>query len=214
MKCGARPDAVYSLKPLEHFKVDAISLKGATLVDSAYLYIYIYKYIWVDAMIVGTPLCFKYQATIDASNIVVDYPSNWSILLVDSGKSIWSSFDRCSVPFNECVFTRINFRPPLSKFEVALLKYLKVAPYQLQSVFWASMNMFQFGNKYRSWKTSPHFDFHFVPCYTYFLEWYLGPGASSLTSFARPIYWGLGWFSKVLHACKVSYSGGSLFLFI
>lgn len=63
---------------------------------------------------------------------MVGCPYNWLILLVDSEKRVRNPFDGCSVLLYECLFTMIGLWLPLSEFEVAVLKYLKVASSQIQ----------------------------------------------------------------------------------
>lgn len=46
---------------------------------------------------------------------------------------IYSSFNECMVLFHECLFIIIGFRLHFSEFEVAVLKRLKIAPFQLHS---------------------------------------------------------------------------------
>lgn len=90
------------MKPSENFIFDEISLKRVTLVE-------------LDDAI-------KYNSmAIDATNIVVGDPLNWSVLQVDSGKRICNPFDGCPVPFYECMFTRIGLWMPLFEFDVVVL---------------------------------------------------------------------------------------------
>lgn len=95
---------------------------------------------WVDVEI-RTPFVLSTQASVSATNIVVSRPSDWSILLVDQEKRIRIAFKGCSFPFYECIFTIVHMRLPLSKFEVKVLKYLMVSPFQLQLGSWDYMKM-------------------------------------------------------------------------
>lgn len=49
--------------------------------------------------IIGTPYVLSIEGAIDATNIVVGYPSDWYVLPVYSGKRIYIPFDGCLVLF-------------------------------------------------------------------------------------------------------------------
>lgn len=70
------------------------------------------KYNWMDAEIVGTPSILSTKMTISTTDIMVRDPSDWSVLLVDLKRRTWSSHDGCSIPFYECLFTRLGMRMP------------------------------------------------------------------------------------------------------
>lgn len=82
---------------------------------------------WVDANVVSASLALSTKAAMKDAEILVGVPSEWLSLLVPGEKRICSSFDECMIPFHECLFTRLKLWFPFSKFEVAILKYLKVA---------------------------------------------------------------------------------------
>lgn len=89
------------------------------------------KYRKVDAEVVGTSFILNTEATIDVIDITVGDPFDWSVLLVGLEKRICISFDNCSFPFYECLFTRIGLRLPFFDIKVAFLKHLKVSLSQL-----------------------------------------------------------------------------------
>lgn len=72
------------------------------------------KYSWVDSEILGTPYALNSLVVMRDANIEVSSPSDWSVLLVESGKRIYNNFDECFVPFYECLFTQINLWMPCS----------------------------------------------------------------------------------------------------
>lgn len=50
------------------------------------------KYSWVDSEILGTPSNFDSPASVREPNIKIGHPSNWLVLLMESGKRTCSSF--------------------------------------------------------------------------------------------------------------------------
>lgn len=67
----------------------------------------IIKYNWVAFEVARNTSILSIKMLIDTNNIVVNDPSDWLVLPMDLEKSICNSFDRCSVPFYEYLFTRI-----------------------------------------------------------------------------------------------------------
>lgn len=80
---------------------------------------------------VGTLFVLNTETTIGTVDIIVNDPSEWLVLPVDSEKRICNSFDVCLCPFYECLFTRVVMWLPLSKFEVVFVKHLKIVPSQI-----------------------------------------------------------------------------------
>lgn len=79
MKHMGRPTVASWPKPDEHFKVDELSRKGVTLVESTNMS----KYNWVVVEVVGTPTISSIEMTIDTTNIMVGDPSDWLVLTRD-----------------------------------------------------------------------------------------------------------------------------------
>lgn len=59
---------------------------------------------------------------------------NWSSSNTDNSMRICSSLDGYSIPFYECLFSRLKFKQPFSDFEEGVLKHFKIAPSQLHLV--------------------------------------------------------------------------------
>lgn len=98
------------------------------------------------------------------------------VLMCKFGEKICNTFGGYSVPFYECLFTRVILRLSLSKFKVEVLKYLKIALSQCQSGFRTYMKMFQFCAEYRSWNPFSQPFFNFFPSYTCLPKWYMWSG--------------------------------------
>lgn len=112
------------------------------------------KYNWVAAEVLRTPSILSTKTNIGTTDIVVSDPPDWLIVHVDSQKRICNSFDEWSVSFYECLFTLVGLQLPLSEFEVAILKHLKVSPSQIHPGSQTFMKVFQFWAKHMSWKPS------------------------------------------------------------
>lgn len=79
----------------KHFKVDEMSYRGMTLVESPDEI----KYDYMAGEVEGTSSIISTETTIDVADITVGDPLRWSVLLAVSEKRICSSFDECLVPF-------------------------------------------------------------------------------------------------------------------
>lgn len=65
-----------------------------------------------------------------------------AILPVGPDERACSSFEGCSVPMYECVFTMFEMHMPFYDFEVVKMNRLKVSPLQLHPGAWAFMVAF------------------------------------------------------------------------
>lgn len=65
----------------------------------------VHMYLWVDLELVGIIYYFDIAEKIDEDHVEVGPFFDWSISHVDIGKRTCNLFDKCFVPFSECVFT-------------------------------------------------------------------------------------------------------------
>lgn len=88
-------------------------------------------YDWVYAKIASISLAFNSEADLDNASILVNDPSEWSILPVPREKRICTSFYDSMIPRYECLFARIWLWLLFSKFGLAILINLKISPFHL-----------------------------------------------------------------------------------
>lgn len=87
---------------------------------------------------------FYSVAKVENGLVEVGSSLDWEVVPVDLDKRNCSSFDKCSNPFYECLFTQLNFMLPFSKIEARVLKHLKIAPSLLRPKSWAFVKVFEF----------------------------------------------------------------------
>lgn len=130
MKLRGRTNVVSWITSDKHYKSDYLFSRDITMVELTYSI----KYGWVDVEVVGTLSVLSTEAVIDVVSVVIGGPLDLAVLLLDLENIICKSFDDSSFPFYKCMFTRIRLLLPSFDFEVVILKYLKVSPFQLYIV--------------------------------------------------------------------------------
>lgn len=131
LECRGKYNNVSWISHDDHFKADELSQRGLRLIETNNA---------KDIINVG---------------IIVDNSLNWSTLPVCPTKRICISFEGCSVPLYECLFTRLGVRLPFSDFEVAMMNRLRAAPLQPHHGAWAYMKVFQLFFERKYLKPSP-----------------------------------------------------------
>lgn len=116
--------------------------------------------------IVGTPCVLNNVKAITYVDIRVGDFSDWAILPVGLDESVCNSFEGCSAPQYECLFTRLWVSLSFSNFEMAMMNHLKIFPSQLHPGDYAFILTFQLIVGYKSWKHSLgiFFDLFFMAC--------------------------------------------------
>lgn len=118
------------------------------------------QYRWLDHELLWNISIFDIMAIVKGDLIKLGSPCDWSVLPVDLKKRIFSCFDRCYVPFDECKFTHLNFRLLFNGSEEALLKPLKITHSQLYLKARTFVNVFQFWCEYQNQKPCVNLFFH------------------------------------------------------
>lgn len=67
----------------------------------------------------------------------------WFVFPVSPEVRIQNSFEGCSFPLHECLFTKLEICLPFSDFEVVMMEHFGVAPPQLHLGAWDFMKVFQ-----------------------------------------------------------------------
>lgn len=104
--------------------------------------------------VIVTYLDMSIKAALKGTNIMVNIHLELSVHLVPKAKRICSSFDKYMDSFYEFSLTRVGLWIPLSKFEVPMLKHVKVATSHIRSGSWAYIRFFQLCVEYKSWEPS------------------------------------------------------------
>lgn len=104
--------------------------------------------------IVVTPSVLNTTEGVTQANIIISDTSDWVIMPVCLDGKVCSSFDGCSVPMYEYLFTSLGMLLPFSDYEVAMMNHLKLAPSKLHPGAWALKLVFQLCVGYKSWKSS------------------------------------------------------------
>lgn len=118
------------------------------------------------AEVIVTPSVLNTTKPIARAGINVGDSSNWLILPVGPKEMICISFEGCSVPLYECLFTRLWVCFPFSDCEVFAINLLKFPPSQFHPGAWAYMKMFHFCVEHNTWKPSLKliFNLFFMAC--------------------------------------------------
>lgn len=101
---------------------------------------------------VETPSTLNNVEVITNVEIMVGNSSYFLVLPFGPTERICCSFEGCSVPLYEFIFTRLRVRLPFSDFEVAVINRLRVAPLQLHPGAQAYMEVFQLYAERKSWE--------------------------------------------------------------
>lgn len=92
--------------------------------------------------IVGTLSVLNIVDIVTESDIMVENTPNYAILPLGLDEMTCSSFEGCSVPLYECLFTRLRIRLPFFKFEVVVIDHFNTSPSQLHYEAWDFMKVF------------------------------------------------------------------------
>lgn len=104
--------------------------------------------------IVWTPSILNIVGDVTKAEITVDDPPDWVIIPIGPDERVCKSFEGCSVPLYECIFSMFEIRLSFSDFEMVVIDHLKIFPSQLHLEDWAFMKVFQLRAEYESWKPS------------------------------------------------------------
>lgn len=73
------------------------------------------------------------------------------ILILERGFAYF--FNRCFIPFHECIFSTLKFNLPFTEFEEWVLRPDRITPSPMHMVAWAFLKMFQYWCEY--WNQEP-----------------------------------------------------------
>lgn len=86
------------------------------------------RYHWVADKIVGTPSTLSTYKVVTHVDIIFSNSSNYTLLSIGPDKKVCGSFEVCSVPLYECLFTKLGVHITFFYFEVPVMNNLKVSP--------------------------------------------------------------------------------------
>lgn len=82
----------------------------------------------MDHELLGTIFFFGNSYCMENVRVDLSLSSDWSVSHIDFGRRICSSFDGCSIPFYEGIFSRLNFWLPFNEFEEGILRHTPSSP--------------------------------------------------------------------------------------
>lgn len=135
---SGKTNVVSYIIPIGHFNDDELAQRGLRSINSDNAN----RDHNVDTEVVWTPSSINIVEVITNVAIMVTNSYDWSVLPLGSTERICSSFEGCSVPLYECLFTKLRVRPPFFDFEVVVMNHLRVAPLQLHPRSMAYMKVF------------------------------------------------------------------------